>query len=177
MGTDSLNFFTNNIDRLSFLLGDMYYEARTSLVSHPKSSYIYDDGIVNIFLYANGRINTADTTYGNRLKRMLEYIVTGKKLDIPDTDIEALDIIVNKVKSNAEVTRDYMKQWDREATIKREAVIETKKQAALKTIRFAREDGVPEEMTRLRLANEFNLSSETIDELFKQADSELVTSD
>lgn len=69
----------------------MYYEARMSLVSHPKSTFKYDDGIVNIFLYSDGRINTPDTDYGNGLMRMLKYIVKGEKPDTPDIVIDTLD--------------------------------------------------------------------------------------
>ena len=153
-----------------FLLGDMYYEARMSLVSHPKSGYSYDDGIVNIFLYANGRVNTDDPEYGESLKRMLKYIVTGEKPKTPDTDIEALDIIVTRVKSNAEVTREYMKQWDREATLKREVALETKKQDALEIICFGREDGIPDDKIRFLLENRLKLSSDVIDVLFEKVD-------
>ncbi len=183
-----------------FLLGDMYYEARSCLISHLDSGFEYDDGIMNIFLYADGRINT-NSDYGNSLKHMLKYIVTGEKPDIEDIDINAIDTIVTKVKLNAEVTREYMKQWDREATLIREAkeaaekaakeaaekavkeaaekaakeateraTIITKKEDSLEIIRFAREDGVPDEKIRVRLRDRLNLASDVIEELFNQVD-------
>jgi predicted transposase/invertase (TIGR01784 family) len=159
-----------------FLLGDMYYEARMSLVSHKYSDYQYDDGIVNIFLYAGGRINTEDEAYGKKLKEMLKYIVSGEKPNITDEDIETLDSIVTKVKFNAEVTKEYMKQWDREATIAREAEEATtekvKREDGLEFIRCGREDGVPDDKIRERLEKRLGISRAVIDELFKQIDSE-----
>ncbi len=132
---------------------------------------------------------------------MLKYIVTGEKPEIEDTDINAIDTIVTKVKINAEVTREYMKQWDREATLIREAkeaakeeaekaakeaaekaaekaakeatekaTINTKKEDSLEIIRFAREDGVPDEKIRLRLRDRLKLPSAVIEELFNQID-------
>ena len=44
-----------------FLLGDMYYEAKTHLETHP--DYDYHDGRFNIFLYANGKPNFSDSNY------------------------------------------------------------------------------------------------------------------
>ena len=153
-----------------FQLGDMYYEARSDLISHKDSDYVYDDGIVNIFLYAGGRINTPDTAYGNHLKEMLKYIVSGDKPTSPDEDIDNLDSIVTKVKFNAEVTKEYMKQWDREATLQREAADATKKDDGIKFIKFGRELGASDDTIRARLESEFGFDIKTIDELFEQVD-------
>ena len=44
-----------------------------------------------------------------------------EKTSSPDQGIEDVDRIVSKVKSLPEVTKNYMKQWDREQTLQREA--------------------------------------------------------
>ena len=153
---------------------DMYYEARSDLVSNKDSGQVYDDGIVNIFLYAKGRVNTSDTTYGNHLKEMLEYIVSGDKPTSPDDDIDKMDSIVTKVKFNAEVTKEYMKQWDREATLQREAAdaatTATQKDAGIKFIKFGRELGASNDTIRDKLESEFGFDKKVIDELFEQVD-------
>lgn len=55
------------------------------------------------------------------MHRMLKYILSGEKPISPDQGIEDVDKIVSKVKSLPEVTKKYMKQWDREQTLQREA--------------------------------------------------------
>lgn len=157
-----------------FQLGDMYYEAKTDLVSHKGSGYEYDDGVINIFLYAGGYVNTIDSDYGNNLKEMLEYIVSGNKPSSPDEDIDKMDSIVTKVKFNAEVTKEYMKQWDRESTLQREAAeaatTKTKKDDGIKFIKFGRKYRISDDEIRINLESEFELGKEVIDELFKQVD-------
>ena len=69
-----------------------------------------------------------------------------------------------------------MKQWDREATIAREAeeaaTEKVKREAGLEFIRCGREDGAPDDKIRERLEKRLGISRAVIDELFKQIDSE-----
>ena len=100
-----------------FLIGDMYYEAKMHLSTHP--DYDYNDGRTFILLYANGKPNFEDEAYGKKVQELLKYIVSGE-FTTQNDDIKVLDEIVTKVKSKTEVTRSLMKQWDREMSIRRE---------------------------------------------------------
>jgi predicted transposase/invertase (TIGR01784 family) len=102
-----------------FSAGDMYYEANTTLTTHPKIAY--KDGITHIFLYCKGVPNIKESVHSKKMAEMLKYILSGEKPISPDQGIEDVDKIVSKVKSLPEVTKKYMKQWDREQTIQREA--------------------------------------------------------
>ena len=53
-------------------------------------------------------------------KEKLKCIASGQKPSEPNTDIDAIEGIVAKVKNREEVTIAYMRQWDRELSIKRE---------------------------------------------------------
>ena len=160
-----------------FTAGDMYYEAKSTLITHPELKY--DNGIRNIFLYCNGKPNFDRTdsnlklspAHSKKLREMLKYIVSGEKPEYSNEDIEEIDTIVTKVKGRAEVTAEYMRQWDRELSIKRETKQETKREDALTAIRYGREDGIPDEKTRTRLERDYGLSEDIIDELFRQVDS------
>ena len=48
-----------------FLIGDMYYEAKMHLSTHP--DYNYDDGRTFILLYADGKPNFEDMVYGKKV--------------------------------------------------------------------------------------------------------------
>ena len=102
-----------------FLAGDMYYEAKTTLVSHRDIEY--DDGKRYIFLYGGGNYNIpSGNTHGNVLAEMVKYIVTGELGDNPGEEIHRLSDIVNNVKDRSEVTKTYMKEWDRQRIHDRE---------------------------------------------------------
>ena len=160
-----------------FSAGDMYYEAKSTLITHP--SIEYDNGIRNIFLYCNGKPNFDNPessiklppAHSKKLREMLKYIVSGEKPASSNEDIEEIDTIVTKVKGRTEVTAEYMRQWDRELSIRREAKLEANQEAALNSIRHGREDGIPDEKTRARLKADFGFSEDIIDELFRRVDS------
>ena len=103
---------------------------------------------------------------------MLKYIVSGEKPISSNSDIEAIDSIVTKVKGRKEVTTAFMKQWDRELSIKRD----TKREDALEDIRFDLENGIPIDVTRRRLQKNYCYDNETIEELFAQIESESLIS-
>lgn len=104
-----------------FNAGDMYYAAKTIIVTHPEIQY--DDGILHIYLYCNGKVNkNLDKEHSKYLAEMLKYIVSGEKPTTPNADIDAIDNIVTQVKNKPEVTINYMKQWDRENQIRRESI-------------------------------------------------------
>ena len=154
-----------------FLAGDMYYEVKSNLITHPDLEY--NNGIRNIFLYCNGKPNfdkpnssiKLSQSHSKKLQEMLKYIVSGEKPASSNEDIEEIDTIVTKVKGRTEVTAEYMRQWDRELSIKRE----TKQKAALDVIIFNRQNNISDDKTRLFLKKSFELQDDIIDELFRQA--------
>ena len=159
-----------------FDAGDMYYEARTVLTTHPNIPY--DDGITRMFFYTKGKTNSEGMTtfvkspeHRKKLEEMLYYIQTGNKPATKNTDIDDIDNVVNRIKGREEVTTEYMRQCDKEHIIRREATIETKKSDALDIIRFAHEDGVSDDKTRMRIAS-LGLASDIIDSLFAQIEEE-----
>ncbi len=159
-----------------FDAGDMYYEAKTVLITHP--GITYENGIKNIFLYCHGKPNfddpegsiTLPPEHGKKLKEMLKYIVSGEKPAYSNSDIDAIDAIVTKVKSREEVTTEYMRQWDRELSIKRE----TRKEDAIKDVLFDRDNGIPDDIIRSRLEQNYEYDDETINELFEEVNNESV---
>ncbi len=154
-----------------FGAGDMYYEASTTITTHPQLEY--NDGILHVFLYCKGDVNKClSEEHGKKLMEMLKYISSGVKPSTPNTDIEAIDNIVTQVKKKPEVTINYMKQWDREDHIRTDAIKETKHDDGLGIIRLCRNNNIPEEVIRAHLKNEMKLSPSVIDDLFKQVDAE-----
>lgn len=107
-------------------------------------------------------------------KEMLKYIVTGQKPSVPNTDIDAIEDIVAKVKNRKEVIGKYMQQWDRELSLKRditrEVTREVKEDDALKLICFSRKHHIPEEEIRKSLVNDYDFPVSTIDELLAKTD-------
>lgn len=102
-----------------FDAGDMYYEAKTILTTHPKIDY--EDDITHIFLYCKGKPNLKEAAHSKKVSEMLQYILSGEKPSTPNAYIDNVDDIVTKVKALPEVASKYMKQWDREQTLQRES--------------------------------------------------------
>ncbi len=156
-----------------FDAGDMYYEARSVLISHPEIEY--KDGIRHIFLYCNGRPNfdgpdsifKLSPEHSKKLQEMLKYIVSGQKPDYENDSINAIDSIVSKVKSREEVTKTYMKQFDLEWSVRHETMLNN----GIEDIRFDRDENIPREVTRKRLLHR-GLNNSDIDDLFAQVDAE-----
>ena len=111
-------------------------------------------------------------SHSKRLIEMLKYIVSGEKPAITNNDIDMIDDIVTKVKHRKEVTTAYMRQWDRELSIKRETKEETKEDNALKLIRFCRKKDIPDDEIRDNLKEDYAYDDEKINELFETLDKE-----
>ena len=166
-----------------FLLGNMYYEAKMQLMNHP--DYNYDEGRLNIFLYAGGNPNFSDPDYGKKVADLLKYIVSGSLPDTSNNDIEKLDAIVSKVKSRSEVTTKLMRQWDRELSIRREITEEVTREvtkevtkevtterdekAALNLISFCHSQNIPDESIRKNLEENYHYTTIELDSLFEKA--------
>ena len=145
---------------------------------------LYKNGIRNIFLYCNGKPNFNDPkgkiylppAHSKMLTEMLKYIVSGEKPVDINSSIEEMDKIVTKVKGRKEVTTEYMRQWEREISIKREVANDTHRQDAIDDIRFDRENGISEEMTRKRLKKNYKYDDNIINELFDIINNEITVS-
>ena len=59
-------------------------------------------------------------THGKILAEMVKYIVTGELEDNPGEETHRLSDIVDNVKDRSEVTKTYMKEWDRQRIHDRE---------------------------------------------------------
>ena len=101
------------------------------------------------------------------LFQTLKYIVSGQKPSAPNTDIDAIEDIIAKIKNRKEVIDEYMRQWDRELSIKRE----TKEEDALNIIRFDRAESIPPSSTKKRLIG-MGFKSSDINDLFAKVDAE-----
>ena len=150
-----------------FLLGDMYYEAKTHLETHPY--FDYNDGRINIFLYANGKPNFSNSQYGKKVQELIKYIVSGDIVDTSNPDIEKLNVIVSKIKSKSEVTKKLMKQWDRELSIKREATLEESERSVINLIKFCHSKNIPDAEIRSNIIENYNFESDKIDALFEES--------
>ena len=178
-----------------FLIGDMYYEAKMHLSTHP--CYDYNDERTFILLYADGKPNFEDKAYGKKVQELLKYIVSGER-SAQNDDIKVLDEIVTKVKSKTEVRRSLMKQWDREMSIRREIKAEVKaeveaevteevtskvteevtakvtaevsRENAIKQIKTSRKYNASDDDIRQDLKDSYSYDDDMIDKLFKEAD-------
>ena len=146
-----------------FLQGDMYYEVRSVLTTHPTCEY--NDGITNIFLYANGKLNIPEEGRGKKLQQLLQYMLTGEKPAVTDQEIETIDELVTKVKAKKEVTTNYMKQWDRDRLIARDA----RREDAIDFISFSTENGISIEKIIDHLKLKYKYDDNTISDLFDKA--------
>ena len=91
----------------------MYYEAKTMLTLHP--DLCYDDGRTNYFFFGLGRNNLPAEKFDNKtVAGLMRYIVTGEKADEAISAVDKLDNIIRAVKRRTEVTKRYMKEWDRQ---------------------------------------------------------------
>ncbi len=145
-----------------FLLGSMYYEAKMHLSTHP--DYNYDDGRKVIFLYADGTPNFINDAYGKRIQELLKYIVHGDKSASND-DVETLDNIVSKVKSQSEVTVKYMRQIDYE----RGLIRDTRREDAIKQILISRKHHIPDSEIKQDIVESYSYDDSQIESLLKEA--------
>ena len=156
--------------------GDMYYEVKSVVESHPDIKY--EDGIRRIFLYGKGKNNLKGTSaYRERVEEVVNYIVTGEKKENPDPVVTTMDKIVSDTKGKTEVTKKFMQNWDRIEHIKRDitkevtekVTKEVTKEAVLGFIEYGRALNDTDENIRSLIKAKFKLDDETIDELFSEA--------
>ena len=127
---DMVSIFIMSYD--PFGQGAMYYEARTTLTTHPNVEY--KDGLLRIYLYVKGDPNGGTRTCGQALINLLHYIGDTKSENALDETTRELDRMTSKVKEGKEAGRRYMRFGDYIRAIKREAAADGKKEGLEKGI-------------------------------------------
>ena len=87
----------------------------------------YEDGVTKLFLYTKG-------TKGNpsqELRDMLKYIENSVPENVTNENLAAIHHHVNEVKRDKEVGIQYMKSWEREAWIRKNALAEGRQEKAI----------------------------------------------
>ena len=141
-----------------FGAGDMYYEVRSVITTHPKIEYM--DGIMRIFLYCKGKNNLSERKeYGERLQEVLEYIVDGAVRENPSRIVTQMNDIVTETKERAEVIEEVRQEVTEEVTAK------AYKKSAKELIDYGRLLGDSEENIRKRIVEKYDFDDKTIEEL------------
>ncbi len=96
----------------------MYYEAVSTLNTHPEISY--NDGIRRIFLYVDGDLPENAREDERKLKNLLRYIGRSTKANITDDLTGRLNDIVHRTKTKKGIGIRYMKSWEREQELREE---------------------------------------------------------
>ena len=89
----------------------MYYEARSTLITHPDVPY--QDGIRRIYLYTGGVPDPGLGDYGATLRNMLQYIQQSTEDNVRDDVTSAIDRLVHQVKGRKGVDISYMMMSER----------------------------------------------------------------
>jgi len=93
----------------------MVYTIKNSCVEDPEINY--NDGATKIYLYTKGK----EGNPSQELKNVLKYIQESTKENAVGKEARKLQDFVEKVKQRREVGINYMKSWEMEAWIKKEA--------------------------------------------------------
>ena len=96
----------------------MVYTIKNCCVEVPELPY--DDGAVKIFLYTKG----TEGNPGKELRDMLKYIEETTEQNITNPDIAAIHEAVSQAKQSREGGINYMKSWEWEDMIRKEATAE-----------------------------------------------------
>ena len=94
-----------------FGAGELWYEARNSLITHPDIPY--EDGVRHIYLYCKGRLNPevlrkVGIEDGESLKDMLHYFCNSRTSEAVTPELRRMDDIVHRVKERKDVSIGYM---------------------------------------------------------------------
>ena len=96
----------------------MVYTIKNQCVEDPDVPY--EDGATKIFLYTKG---TADCP-SQKLCDMLKYIEKTTDENVTNQDIASIQELVTRIKHSREVEINYMKSWEWEKMIRKEATEE-----------------------------------------------------
>ena len=118
-----------------------------------------------------------DESHGKSVSELVKYVVEGKLESDHDSDLTRLDEIVNLVKKKPEVSRAFMREWDRQRIHDRELTEQVTKQVtdevkedlAIKLIIRSHQRGVSEETIKEDLKEDYGFSDDLITKLIKKA--------
>mgnify|MGYP005747338133 CR=1 FL=1 len=113
----------------------MVYTIKNCCVEVPELPY--DDGAVKIFLYTKG----TEGNPGKELRDMLKYIEETTEQNITNPDIAAIHEAVSQAKQSREVGINYMKSWEWEDMIRKEATAEGLAEGRKKGLAEGRAEG------------------------------------
>ena len=116
----------------------MVYTIKNCCVEVPELPY--DDGAVKIFLYTKG----TEGNPGKELRDMLKYIEETTEQNITNPDIAVIHEAVSQAKQSREVGINYMKSWEWEDMIRKEATAEGLAEGREKGLAEGREKGLAE---------------------------------
>ncbi|MCR5093601.1 MAG: hypothetical protein K6B72_06495 [Lachnospiraceae bacterium] len=153
-----------------FDAGDLYYEASTKLITHPKIPY--DDGIRRLYFYTDGNCNIPEAEGGSRISDMIRYIQNSHEESVINPDIRDLDNIVSRVRQREEVSIKYMQSWEREAILVKETTERVRAEVtdndAHIYVRGMRKRGASDAEIAQDLVEEFGLSDEKAHQLLEE---------
>ncbi len=158
--------------RSLFLLALIACLALSSVTTYYIS--LVDDGRINYFFYGGGRNNIpGDKLHSKSVSELVKYIIEGEIDSEPDNDLVRLDEIVSSVKKKSEVTRAYMKEWDRQRIHDKELTAQVtekvKKETAINVIQNDHSKGMTDDEIAHDISVIFGYSEEEIDALLKEA--------
>ncbi len=116
----------------------MYYEAGTSMITHPDLDY--NDGIRRIFLYVDGNLPEKASAEEKRLQNLLKYINRSIEENVSDETTRRLNEIVKLKKSGKETRDEYMKSWEKEQELREEGREEGLKEGREEGLKEGREE-------------------------------------
>lgn len=93
----------------------MVYTVQNHCIEDP--SIAYSDGMKKIYLYTKGTVGNP----GKSLWDMLQYMEKSTEDNVTDESIAKIHRLVNRVKHDKEVGINYMKSWEWEQMIQKEA--------------------------------------------------------
>lgn len=93
----------------------MVYTVQNHCIEDP--SIAYSDGMKKIYLYTKGTVGNP----GKSLWDMLQYMEKSTEDNVTDENIAKIHRLVNRVKRDKEVGINYMKSWEWEQMIQKEA--------------------------------------------------------
>lgn len=99
---------------------------------------VYKDGVTIIYLFTKGMKGNPS----KELSDMLKYFEDSREENAVNQDIREIHEIVKRVKSDREVSVNYMKSWEYEAWIREEAAREGKEEGFRQGIEEGKEQGI-----------------------------------
>lgn len=94
------------------------YTIKSQCLEEP--TMVYDDGVLNLFLYVKGKKGAIS----QKLKELLHYMENTTRNNAINDSLQELHSMVNQIKHNKEVSISYMKLYERERMMRRAALVD-----------------------------------------------------